>query len=170
MVDLWMPYTLILILMTLALMQSHSGLAKAKNQRCMLSPTKQAICISCYNGRPFYTWVWPWLCKRLHGLSNLFLLCVRSYRLWWSSVKTIDLYESVLCNSWEELLLRNVRSSSEHRRQNNGSVDSYLTVTFGKCIASAHVTVDVIFMSFVDWKCAKCELRRVDGCIPFLLC
>ena len=44
-VDLWMPYILIIILMTLTLMQGHSGLAKAKNERCMLSATKQAISI-----------------------------------------------------------------------------------------------------------------------------
>ena len=42
-VDLWMPYMLILVLMTLTLMQGHSG--SAKNQRCMLSATKQAISI-----------------------------------------------------------------------------------------------------------------------------
>ena len=35
-----MPYMLMLISMTL--MQGHSGLAKAKNQRCMLSAAKQA--------------------------------------------------------------------------------------------------------------------------------
>ena len=40
-VDLWMPYMLVLI--TLTLMLRHSGLAKAKSQRCMLSATKQAI-------------------------------------------------------------------------------------------------------------------------------
>ena len=34
-----------LVLMTLTLMQGHSGSAKAKNQRCMLSETKQAISI-----------------------------------------------------------------------------------------------------------------------------
>ena len=44
-VDLWMPYMLILVLMTLTLMLSHSGLAKAKNQRCMLSATNQEISI-----------------------------------------------------------------------------------------------------------------------------
>ena len=36
---------LLLVLMTLTLMQAHSGSAKAKNQRCMLSATKQAISI-----------------------------------------------------------------------------------------------------------------------------
>ena len=44
-VDLWMPYLLMLVSMTLTLMQGHSGSAKAKNQRCMLSATKQAISI-----------------------------------------------------------------------------------------------------------------------------
>ena len=34
---------LMLILMTLNLMQGHSGSAKAKYQRCMLLATKQAI-------------------------------------------------------------------------------------------------------------------------------
>ena len=34
---------LMLISMTFILMQGHSGSAKAKNQRCMLSVTKQAI-------------------------------------------------------------------------------------------------------------------------------
>ena len=38
-----MPYTLMLVSMTLT--QGHSGSAKAKNQRCMLSATKQAISI-----------------------------------------------------------------------------------------------------------------------------
>ena len=44
-VDLWVPYMLMLqlVLMTLTLMQGHSGSAKVKNQRCMLSATKQAI-------------------------------------------------------------------------------------------------------------------------------
>ena len=44
-VDLCMAYVLILVLMTLTLMQGHSGLAKAKNQHWMLSATKQAISI-----------------------------------------------------------------------------------------------------------------------------
>ena len=44
-VDLWMPYMLMLVLMTLTLMQGYGGLTKAKNQRCMLSATKQAISI-----------------------------------------------------------------------------------------------------------------------------
>ena len=41
-----MPYNM-LVLITLTLMQghTHSGLAKAKNQHCMLSATKQAISI-----------------------------------------------------------------------------------------------------------------------------
>ena len=34
---------LMLFLMTLTLMQGHGGSTKAKNQRCMLSATKQAI-------------------------------------------------------------------------------------------------------------------------------
>ena len=42
-VDLWMPYMLILALTTLTLLQGHSGSAKAKHQRRMLSATKQAI-------------------------------------------------------------------------------------------------------------------------------
>ena len=44
-VDLCMAYVLILVSMILTLMQGHSGLAKAKNQRWMLSATKQAISI-----------------------------------------------------------------------------------------------------------------------------
>ena len=44
-VDLWMPYIIMLVLMTLTMMQVHSGPAKAKNQCCMLSATKQAISI-----------------------------------------------------------------------------------------------------------------------------
>ena len=36
---------LVLVLKTFTLMQGHSGLAKLKNQRCMLSITKQAISI-----------------------------------------------------------------------------------------------------------------------------
>ena len=44
-VDLWMPYILMLVSMTLTLMQGHSGSAEAKNQRCMLSATKQTISI-----------------------------------------------------------------------------------------------------------------------------
>ena len=45
-VDLWMSYMLMLVSMTLTLMhKGHSGSAKAKNQRCMLSVTKQAIII-----------------------------------------------------------------------------------------------------------------------------
>ena len=34
---------IMLVLMTLTLMQGHSALANAKNQRCMLSATKQAM-------------------------------------------------------------------------------------------------------------------------------
>ena len=41
-VDLWMPYLFILVKQNLTLMQGHSGSAKAKNQRCTLSATKQA--------------------------------------------------------------------------------------------------------------------------------
>ena len=44
-VDLWMPYMLMLVSITLTLMQGHSGSAMAKNQRCMISATKQAISI-----------------------------------------------------------------------------------------------------------------------------
>ena len=44
-VDLRMPYMLMLVLMTLTLMQGHSTSAKATNQLCMLSSTKQAISI-----------------------------------------------------------------------------------------------------------------------------
>ena len=42
-VDLWMPYMFKLVSMTLTLKQGHNGSAKATNQRCMLSETKQAI-------------------------------------------------------------------------------------------------------------------------------
>ena len=44
-VGLWMPNMLTLVLMTVTLMQGHSGSAKEKIQRCMLSATKQAITI-----------------------------------------------------------------------------------------------------------------------------
>ena len=44
-VDLWMPYMLRLVLMTLTLMQGHSWSAKAKNQCCMHLATKQVISI-----------------------------------------------------------------------------------------------------------------------------
>ena len=40
-----MLYMLMLVSMTLALLQGHSGSAKANNQRWMLSATRQAICI-----------------------------------------------------------------------------------------------------------------------------
>ena len=43
MVDLWMSYMLMLNLMTLTLMQGHSGSGNVKNQCCLLSATKQAI-------------------------------------------------------------------------------------------------------------------------------
>ena len=36
-------YMIMLVLVTLTLMQGHNGSAKAKNQHCMLSATKQAI-------------------------------------------------------------------------------------------------------------------------------
>ena len=49
-VDLLTPYMLILVSMTLTLMQGHSGSAKAKNQRCMLSATEPK---HCYNDMPF---------------------------------------------------------------------------------------------------------------------
>ena len=38
-------YMLMLVSMILTLIQGRSGTAKAKNQRCMLSATKQAISI-----------------------------------------------------------------------------------------------------------------------------
>ena len=44
-VDVWMPYMLMLVLMTLTPMHGHSVSAKAKTQRFMLSATKQAISI-----------------------------------------------------------------------------------------------------------------------------
>ena len=45
-VDLSMPYImLMLVLMTVTLMQGHSGSAKANSQRSMLSTTEQAITI-----------------------------------------------------------------------------------------------------------------------------
>ena len=44
-------YMLMLTLMTMTLLQGHSGSPKAKNWHCMLSATKQAISIKlCYNG------------------------------------------------------------------------------------------------------------------------
>ena len=69
MVDLWMPY--MLISMTLTLMQGHSGLAKAKYQRCMLSATKQAISIKLATtvGLFFYVTLTLTL-QTLYGLSN----------------------------------------------------------------------------------------------------
>ena len=44
-IDLWMAYMLMAALMTLTLMQGHSGSGKAKNQLCMLSATEQTISI-----------------------------------------------------------------------------------------------------------------------------
>ena len=57
-VVLCMPYELMLVLMilTLTLMQGHSGSAKANNHHCMLSATKQAININGYN-TVYYVWV-----------------------------------------------------------------------------------------------------------------
>ena len=76
-VDLWMPYMLMIISTTLTLMQGHSGLAKAKNQHCMLSATKQAISIKLATmvGWCFF-FTWPWLCKCLYGFSTLLLTCM----------------------------------------------------------------------------------------------
>ena len=75
-VDLYMAYNiLMLVSMTLTLMQGHSGSAKDKNQCWIISTTKQAtsIALAMYNGRPlFYFFTWPWLCKRLYGLTLLF--------------------------------------------------------------------------------------------------
>ena len=42
-VDLCMAYMFMLVSMTLTLMQGHSGLAKAKTQRWIISTSKQAI-------------------------------------------------------------------------------------------------------------------------------
>ena len=48
---------------------AHARLAQ-KNQRCMLSATKQAISIKLATSVcQFFTW--PWLCKRLYGVSTL---------------------------------------------------------------------------------------------------
>ena len=44
-VHLCVPYMLMLILMTLTFVQGHSGSAKAKSRRSMLSAAKQAISI-----------------------------------------------------------------------------------------------------------------------------
>ena len=54
-VNLWMPYMFILVLMTLTVMQVHSGSAKAKQSALHALGTQQAISIKTfYNGRPFF--------------------------------------------------------------------------------------------------------------------
>ena len=60
---------LVLLLMTLTLMQYHSGSAKAKNQRCMLSATKQAISIK------FATTVDHSLCDFDLDFANVDMAC-----------------------------------------------------------------------------------------------
>ena len=59
-----------LVSLTLTLMQGHGGSAKAKTQ-CWFSTTKHArsIKLSTMVGL-FFTW--PWLCKRLYGLTIFF--------------------------------------------------------------------------------------------------
>ena len=71
-VDLLMPYNgyiLMLILMTLTLMQHHSGSAKQKHQRCMLLATKQAISIK------LATMVGHFLCDLDLDFANVYVAC-----------------------------------------------------------------------------------------------
>ena len=68
-VYLWMPYMLMLVSITLTMMQGHSGSAKAKNQRCMLSATKQAIRIK------LSTTVGLFFFLRDFDLSNVYMAC-----------------------------------------------------------------------------------------------
>ena len=56
-------YILMLVAMTLTLMQGHNGSAKDKNQRWIISTTKQArsITLATTLGHFFFcTWPWPW--------------------------------------------------------------------------------------------------------------
>ena len=94
---------------------SYSGSAKSKNQRYMLSATNQAISskLATTIGH-FFTWPWPWLCKRLYDLSRLFLVslhCMVTTDLkikWWLPVSrrieykvaTIFYHKRFLGNVW----------------------------------------------------------------------
>ena len=83
-VDLWMPYMLMLVLITLTLMQGHSGSAmqQIRVAACSRQLNKQAGInkhMTCCNGKPFFCFTWPWLCKRLYGLTNLFYHAFETY-------------------------------------------------------------------------------------------
>ena len=68
-VDLWVPYMLMLVSITLTLMQGRSGSAMAKIQRWIISTTKQATSINLAT-TVGHCFTWLWLCKRLYGLTS----------------------------------------------------------------------------------------------------
>ena len=70
-----LSYLLMLVLVTLTLMQVHSGSAKAKSQRCILSATKQAISIKLATTvGHFFRWPWPRL-PNVIWLVQLIFFC-----------------------------------------------------------------------------------------------
>ena len=56
--DLWMPYTLILVLWPWPWCKVTVGRQKRNNQRCMLSTTEQAMCIKIAAEVGHFTWHW----------------------------------------------------------------------------------------------------------------
>ena len=74
--DLWMPYyMLMLVLMTFTLMQGHSGSAKANNQCCMLSATKQAITKYYIISIKLAKTVGHFLCDHDLDFANVYMAC-----------------------------------------------------------------------------------------------
>ena len=71
-VDLWMPYMLMLVVMTLT--QGHSGSAMANN-RCMLSASKQATSIK------LATTVCHFLCDLDLDYANVYMACLSCLKL-----------------------------------------------------------------------------------------
>ena len=81
-VDLWMPPLHAHARfddLDLGLMQGHSGSAKAKTQRCMLSATKQAI----YSIKLATTRVGQFLRKSDHDFANVYILLIHLGVRWW---------------------------------------------------------------------------------------
>ena len=72
-VDLCMTYMSMLVSMTLTLTQGHTGSAKAKYQRWIISTTMQAISIKlAFNSRHFFTCRWLWKCYYEYDWTILF--------------------------------------------------------------------------------------------------
>ena len=96
-VDLWMPYMLILVTMTLTLMQDHW--VGQKNQLWIISTTKHAtsIKLATSNDSPFFKWRWLWtfLCGLIILLGQ-----IRKYSHRTTSLSILFIVLGVYSDRW----------------------------------------------------------------------